>query len=141
MIEFRDALHRRNQLVHHLYDDAQTREGDRRRDDMTAVVERFRRIALDCAELTVELQLFAVPRLQALLQVPVSRMAELIRSIDPVELADDGDRQRLGALQALGGLEGLVADLGGLKASGQWEPEASAAEAEIDSGLGESQRR
>ena len=106
-----DAIHRRNQLVHHTYEDPRLAKVVGDGEGMKAVVQRVERFALDCAELAVELQLFAVPRLEAMFGTSRAEMIEMVRSIDPSTVDGRRDREQLNALQTFADLEGLAAAL------------------------------
>ncbi len=112
-----EAIRRRNLLVHHLFEDAELAKAIIDGDEIGSVVERFERLALDCAELAVELQLFALPRLEAVLGVTRDGMVEMIKAMDPSAIPDGDDREQLKALQALTGLDGLAGALDELDAT------------------------
>lgn len=120
-----DAVHRRNKLVHHMYEDSKLATVIVDGGDTASIVKRFERLALDCAELAVELQLFALPRLEALFGTTRAGMIEMIRSMDPSAVADARDREQLKTLQAMTDLDGLAAaldELDGGTASGPDAP-------------------
>jgi hypothetical protein len=77
----------------------------------------FERLALDCAELAVELQLFALPRLEAVLGVTRDGMVKMIKAMDPSAVPEGDDREQLKALQALTGLDGVAGALDELDAT------------------------
>jgi hypothetical protein len=106
-----DAIDRRNRLVHHTYEDPQLAKAVADGDGMDVVAKRVERLALDCAELAVELQLVAVPRLEALLGTSRADMIEMVRSIDASTLVDPRERDQLLTIQALANLDGIAAVL------------------------------
>jgi hypothetical protein len=105
------AIQRRNKLVHHLYEDAELAKAIVDDEDVTLVARRFERLALDCAELAIELQLFAIPRIEALFGTTRHGLIEMVKAMDPAAIPDERDRQQLEALQALTRLDGLATAL------------------------------
>ena len=106
-----DAIQRRNQLVHHLYEDPELAKAVIDGADLSGVLERLERLAVDSGELAVELQLFAMPRLEALFGATRAQMVEMVKELDPATLDNARDREQLEALQALTNLSGLATAL------------------------------
>lgn len=96
------AIERRNALVHHTFDDPDVAKAVGGSGDMTEVVNRINRLALDCGELAVELQLFALPRIEAVIGIPIANLATHVMSIDTREITDPRERRQLEAIQAFG---------------------------------------
>lgn len=62
-----DAIARRNQLVHHIFEDPQLVKGMSQKEAADAAIGQLQLLALDCAALSVELQAFALPKMEALM--------------------------------------------------------------------------
>lgn len=106
-----DVIQHRNQLVHHLYEDPELAKAIIDGADLSGVLQRFERLAVDSGELAVELQLFAMPRLEALFGATRAQMVEMVKELDPATLDNARDREQLEALQALTNLPGLATAL------------------------------
>jgi hypothetical protein len=99
----RAAVKRRNDLVHHRFEDpelAKALMGDEA--SMAAVISRVERLALDCGELAVELQTAAQPKLEALSGTSQRDLVKLLGSIDLATVEDPHFRAQLEAIRALG---------------------------------------
>jgi hypothetical protein len=71
------------------------------------VVKRIERLALDCGELALELEMFAIPKLLEMTGTSPAELIDLIKGIDPGTITDLGERKQLEAVQAFAGLEDL----------------------------------
>lgn len=96
-----DAIDRRNEIVHHLIEDPEVIRA-MAGDGMDAVVKRIERLALDCAELAVELCIFAAPKLEARLGKSQAELFEILKTRDPKTIEDPREKRQLEAIQALG---------------------------------------
>lgn len=103
----RTAVDRRNDLVHRFYEDPELARATAGGADLKRVIERVDRLALDCAELAVELEMFAWPRVQELTGMSLAEMVELVISIDPSNITDPRERKQLEAVQAFAKIEDL----------------------------------
>jgi double-stranded uracil-DNA glycosylase len=98
-----DVISRRNRLVHHLFEDPQlvmAIAGSKESDD---AVGELQQLALDCAALSVELQLFALPKIEALLGASKEELLDFVLSLDPAQIQPQAEREQVEAIQALGG--------------------------------------
>jgi hypothetical protein len=112
-----DAIERRNQLVHRTFEDPELAKAASSDEHMDAVVKRVEQLALDCAELAVELQLVAIPALEAILGKSRAQLIEIVRSIDPGTITDSRERKQLEAIQTFDDLKGLPLALDDLDGS------------------------
>lgn len=95
------VVRRRNTLVHQLHGDADlVRALNQGGDDAKAMSDRFDRLALDAAELAVELQLFALPKLESMLGMSVAQAVELISAVDMHTIDDPREREQMAAVRA-----------------------------------------
>lgn len=97
----KDAIHRRNELVHHTFEDPELARAISHEGSIDAVIERIDRLALDCGELAVELQMFSVPRLLELTERSLTEILDLVTGVDPNTVADARERKQLQTVQAL----------------------------------------
>jgi hypothetical protein len=100
-----DAINRRNEIVHHLHEDPEVVRAMAGGGGMDAVVKRIDQLALDCAELSVELGIFAAPKLEARLGKSQAELLEILKARDPKTVEDPRERRQLEAIQALGDVE------------------------------------
>jgi TDG/mug DNA glycosylase family protein len=96
------AVSRRNQLVHHLFEDPQLVGAVAGGDAAAEAFGNLEQLALDCAALAVELQTFALPKIEALMGASKEQLLELALSIDPTQIQQGIDREKVEAIQALG---------------------------------------
>ena len=68
---------------------------------------RIERLALDCGELALELEMFAIPKLLEMTGTSPAELIDLIKGIDPGTITDPGERKQLEAVQAFASLEDL----------------------------------
>ncbi|MHB1808124.1 MAG: hypothetical protein ACYCU0_02365 [Solirubrobacteraceae bacterium] len=104
-VRIADAIDRRNQLVHHLMEDAEIVKAIQDDDGLDNAVRRVEQLALDCGRLGVELMAVAVPRLEALLGMSLAQIRTILRSIDVNTIEDPLMRQQLEAVQAISDLD------------------------------------
>ncbi len=100
-----DAIHRRNNLIHHAIEDAQLTRAIVHGEKVEDAVDAVDRLALDCGELAVELFVVASERLEALTGMTVEQMMQMLLALDPAGASDERDRRRLEALQAIGPID------------------------------------
>jgi hypothetical protein len=100
-----DAIDRRNALVHRPMEDVELVRAITSGEGMDVVVERVQRLALDCGELAVELELFARGKLEAMLGKSGAEVLEIVQSLDPSQIEDPRSRVQVEAVQAAGDLE------------------------------------
>jgi hypothetical protein len=63
---------------------------------------RLQQLALDCAALSVELQLFALPKIEASMGASKEDLLDFILSLDPAQIQQQTERKQVEAIQALG---------------------------------------
>lgn len=97
-----DAVSRRNRLVHHLFEDPQLVRAIVRTEAADDAVGQLQQLALDCAALSVELQLFALPKIEALMGASKEELLDFVLSLDPAQIQQQAEREQLEAIQALG---------------------------------------
>jgi double-stranded uracil-DNA glycosylase len=97
-----DAISRRNRLIHHLFEDPRLARAATRGEGSDEAVGNLEELALDCAKLSVELQSFAVPRIEASLGASTEQLVDFMLSLDPAEIAGREEREQLEAIQSLG---------------------------------------
>lgn len=117
-VRIAEAIRRRNDLVHHTFEDPDLTAFVLEAKSSSELVRRIDELAVDCASLTVELQLVSVPRLERVLGKSRSELIELAVSIDPTTTADPRARDVLEAIQQLAGVPGLRSALEDLGAAG-----------------------
>jgi hypothetical protein len=100
-----DAVDRRNDLVHRTFEEPELARAIGGEGDIDAVVKRIERLALDCGELAVELEMFAIPKLLEMTGASASALIDLIKAIDPSTITDPRERKQLEAVQAFASLE------------------------------------
>ena len=79
----RDAIDRRKNLVHRTFEDPEPAKAINGGLSFDAVVERINRLAIDCGELAVELEAYAIPKLEKLLGKSRAELIEMVKSADP----------------------------------------------------------
>jgi len=94
-IRIADAIRRRNNLVHHTFEDPDLAAFVLDAKSSSALIGRINQLAVDCASLTVELELVAVPRLEHALGKSRAELVELANSIDLTTITDPRERQQL----------------------------------------------
>lgn len=102
-----DSVGRRNDLVHRTFEDPELARAIGGEGDIDAVVKRIERLALDCGELALELEMFAIPKLLEMTGTSPAELIDLIKGIDPGTITDPGERKQLEAVQAFASLEDL----------------------------------
>lgn len=106
-----DVIRRRNDLVHRPFEDPELARAVAGRGNVNDVVKRIERLALDCGELAVELEIFAIPKLLELTGQSPEALIELIKAVDPSTISDPRERRQLQAIQAFTAFEDLSAIL------------------------------
>lgn len=96
-----DTISRRNRLVHHLFEDPQLVRAMAGTEESVEAIGKLQQLALDCAALSVELQLFALPKIEASIGTPKEELVNSILSLDPARLEDQTERGQVEAIQAL----------------------------------------
>ncbi len=94
-----DAINRRNELVHHLIEDADIARAIAGLDDVAVAVNRTEQLAIDCAALAAELHVVAEPGVESAIGKSPVELLEALGSIDPREI-DDRSRRQLEAMRS-----------------------------------------
>lgn len=97
----KDTVDRRNELVHHTFEDPELARAITDAGNIDTVIERIDRLTLDCGELAIELQMFSVPKLVELTGRSPTEVVDLVTDVDPTTVTDPRDRKQLEAVQAV----------------------------------------
>lgn len=97
-----EVISRRNRLVHHLFEDPQLVKAVAGNDASDDAVGKLQQLALDCAALSVELQLFALPKIEASIGASREELLDLVLSLDPAQIQQPAEREQVEAIHALG---------------------------------------
>lgn len=97
-----DAVSRRNRLVHHLFEDPQLVKAMATTGASDDAIGNLQLLALDCAALSVELQHFALPRIEASMGTSKEELLDFVLSLDPTQTQQQAERKQVEAIQALG---------------------------------------
>jgi double-stranded uracil-DNA glycosylase len=97
-----DVISRRNRLIHHLFEDPRLVNSVVQTEAADDAVEQLQRLALDCAALSVELQMFALPKIESLTGVSKEQLLDSVLSLDAAQIPQQAKREQLEAIQALG---------------------------------------
>ena len=90
-----EAVSRRNRLVHHLFEDpklVRAVAGDEGADE---AIGQLQQLALDCAALSVELQKFALPKIEASMGASGEELLNFVLSLDSTQIQQSAVRARL----------------------------------------------
>jgi hypothetical protein len=98
------AIERRNELVHHLMEDADIVRAVAGLDEIDAAVDRVDQLALDCAALAGELHVVAGKGVEAAIRKSPSELLAMLQAIDP-ETMDPRSLRQLEAVRSLDGLD------------------------------------
>jgi double-stranded uracil-DNA glycosylase len=112
-----DAVSRRNQLVHHLFEDPRLVRAATQVEAEDEGVAHLQALALDCAGLSLELQTFALLKIEALTGASKEELVSHVLSLDPAGIEGRGERERLEAIQSLGD----AADWSGALERADWD--------------------
>src|ERR1700733_4649646 len=123
-VRIADAIARRNKLVHHTFEDPDVARFALDGESVGVLVDRINQLANDCAALTVELHLVAVPRLELALGKSRAELIQMARAIDVSTISNPTERKQLEAIQGLASIDGLAEALDDL-APDPGEPGAS----------------
>jgi hypothetical protein len=104
------VITRRNDLVHHMYEDPAFVQAFLGGEHLRLAMGRLQQLAVDAAELAVELQLFAVPKLEAVFGLTQQDLVQLVKGMDAQAVTDARYRKQVDAIQAF--LEVCDLDLG-----------------------------
>jgi hypothetical protein len=104
----KDAIDRRNDLVHRTFEDPELARAITKKESVEAVVQRIERLALDCGELAVELEMFAIPKALKLTGRSLEEVVVLVTAQDPRTITDPRERKQLEAVLALAESEDLI---------------------------------
>ena len=85
----------------HAFEDPELARAINDAGNIDAVIERIDRLALDCGELAIELQMFSVPKLFELTGRSPTEVVDLVTDVDPTTVTDPRERKQLEAVQAL----------------------------------------
>jgi hypothetical protein len=107
-----DAIDRRNGLVHRLYEDPVLARALVDPEALPAAVEQLEGLALDCAEIALELHLANRESLEAMVGSQ-GQLTEMVRALNPADAPDPRTRRQIEALQAFGDIDydAIMADL------------------------------
>jgi TDG/mug DNA glycosylase family protein len=97
-----DAVSRRNRLIHHPFEDPQLVKAATGNEASNDAVGKLQQLALDCAALSAELQLFALPKIEALMGASKEELLDFVLSLDPAQIQQQAEREQVEAIQALG---------------------------------------
>src|SRR5215469_1310302 len=114
------VISRRNRLVHHLFEDPQLVGATTGTAASVEAIGRLERLSLECAALSVELQLFALPRIEVSIGAPKEALVDLILSLDPAQIANQTEREQVEAIQALCNAVGWPDDSESLSSGAPW---------------------
>jgi len=95
------AITRRNRLVHHLFEDPQLVEAMADPEASAEAIGKLQQLALDCAALSVELQLFALPKIEASMGASKEDLLDFVLSLDSAQIQKETEREQLEAIQTL----------------------------------------
>lgn len=95
------AITRRNRLVHHLFEDPQLVEAMADPEASAEAIGKLQQLALDCAALSVELQLFALPKIEASVGASKEDLLDFVLSLDSAQIQKQTEREQLEAIQTL----------------------------------------
>jgi hypothetical protein len=98
----RRAIEQRNAVLHRPLEDADLARAIGTGEGIEKAVKRIERIALDCGELSVELERFAGDRLAAMLGISREQMAQVVAALDPATIPDHRMRAQVEAIKASG---------------------------------------
>jgi TDG/mug DNA glycosylase family protein len=96
------AISRRNRLVHHLFEDPQLVKATAGTEASGDAIGKLQQLALDCAALSVELQLFALPKIEASMGASKEELLDFVLSLDSAQIQKPAERERVEAIQELG---------------------------------------
>lgn len=97
-----DAVSRRNRLVHHLFEDPRLIRAATQPEAEEEGVAHLQALALDCAALSLELQTFALPKIEALAGTSKEELVSHALSLDPAQIEGQEERKQVEAIQSLG---------------------------------------
>jgi hypothetical protein len=106
------VIQRRNDLVHHPYEDPDLVRGLAGGEDLRRAVARVEQLAVDAGELAVELQLFVVPKLEKLFGKSRDALIPIVQGLNPETINDARDRRQVEAVQAFLALDDGTLELG-----------------------------
>lgn len=107
-----DVIARRNRLVHHLFEDPQLVEAMAGTESSDDAIGKLQQLALDCASVAVELQLFALPKIEASMGVSKQELLDFVVSLNPAQIHRPAVRNQLETIQALASAAGWVGHSG-----------------------------
>lgn len=94
------AVERRNQIVHRPFDDPELARAIAGTGNVEDVAKRIERLALDCGELAVELDMFAIPKVIEMSGMSLTEIVDALKTADPETFGGFRDRKQLEAVQA-----------------------------------------
>jgi len=107
----RDVLGRRDDMVHRAFLDTELTGAVTKQESVDAVVKRIDRLALDCAELAVELDAYAVSTLLGLTGESLAQLVHPAGEQDPSARIDLFESKQLEAVRALAAVATMVEGL------------------------------
>jgi TDG/mug DNA glycosylase family protein len=97
-----DAISRRNRMVHRLFEDPQLVKAMAGTGVADEAVATLQQLALDCAALSAELHLFAMPKIETSIGASKEELLDFVLSLDPAQIQQELEREQVEALQELG---------------------------------------
>lgn len=115
------AIARRNRLVHHFFEDPQLIKATAGTEASADVIGKLQQLALDCAALSVELQLFALPKIEASMGASKEELLNFVLSLDPAQLQKQAERKQVEEIQVLGSAVGWAGHSESLSSGAPWD--------------------
>jgi|GEM_PF-181191 len=114
------AITRRNRLVHHLFEDPQLVKAMADPEASPEAIGKLQQLALDCAALSVELQLFALPKIEASVGASKEDLLDFVLSLDSAQIQKQSERGQVEAIQTLGRAVGWPGHSESLSSGAPW---------------------
>jgi hypothetical protein len=124
-----EAIGRRNEVVHHMYEMPEMVAAVASGEGMEAVVAQIEQVALDCGTIAVELFTVAGPALEAKMGKTPAELVELLSGIDLEAVEDARSRRQLESIRAMSGVDLTFPWQAGKDEAGSPPPASSAEEA------------
>lgn len=115
------AISRRNWLVHHLFEDPQIVKATTGNEGSPDVIGKLQRLALDCAALSVELQMFALSKIEESMGTSREDLLGFVLSLDATQIQEQAERHQVEAIQELGNAAGWADHSESPSAKAPWD--------------------